>query len=575
MIDSYSAANDFKKARGRASLEKLMSRITGRSTELLSYEDVRQAARASGVLSQTLVDVPLDSIVGSVNRYKDFTRTFLPRQDNVEERWISIYKASSDVKGLPPIDLYRIGDVYFVQDGHHRVSVARQMGFESIQAYVTEIRSNVPIDLGIQPDELILKAEFADFLQRTEVNVLFPEIDFTVTRTGQYQKLREHMAAHRYYMGLDYEREITNEEATTSWVNGVYLPVVGVIRELGILHNFPDRTETDLYLWISKHKAEKEAELGWQIPDSAAAEDLAETFGENLAGVSTRIGRQLVEIVLPENLEPRTPKVERRKVPVAGGAESPLFRDILVPIGDSENSLVALEQALEITSKEGSAVKGLFVVSDEVDIEKTEMKQIRDRFFWRCGELGVPASFAEEVGPIARTICSRARWTDLIVLNLRHPPEAKAKSRLTSGIRKMIHSCARPILVVPEQTSRFSKVLLAFDGSRKSRQALYIATYIAGRWQSPLVVVCVAEEKEAADKVLVEAQDYLKGSNIQAAYYSDMGKADRTILDYSIQYNCDLIILGGYSSGPVMEVIRGSVVDGVLRQSNIPSLICP
>ena len=574
MIDSYSAANDFRKARGRASLEKLMARISGRSTELLSYEDVRQKVRASGVLSQTLLDVPLDAIVGSVNRYNDFSRTFLPRQDNVEERWINIYKASSDMKGLPPIDLYRIGDVYFVQDGHHRVSVARQMGFDSIQAYVTEIRSNVPIEPGIQPDELILKAEFADFLQRTEVNAYFPEIDFTVTRTGQYQKLREHMAAHRYYMGLDHEREITNEEATISWVNGVYLPVVGVIRELGILHHFPGRTETDLYLWISKHKAEKEAELGWQIPDSAAAEDLADTYGEDLSSPSTRIGRQLLEIVLPEDLEARSPKVQRRKVPVAGAAASPLFRDILVPIGGSEHSFVALEQALEIALKEGSSVKGLYVVPDEAGIEEPETKLIRDRFFWRCGELGVAASFAEEVGPVARTICSRARWTDLVVLSLMHPPEARAQSRLTSGIRKMIHSCARPILAVPDQSQPISKALLAFDGSPKSRQALYIATYITDRWQSSLVVVCVAEE-EAADKVLADAQDYVSGFDIKAEFYYDKGKADRTILDFAIQNKCDLIILGGYSSGPVMEVIRGSVVDGVLRESNIPSLICP
>ena len=111
---------------------------------------------------------------GSVGRYEDFTRDFLPRRDSDAERWARVERLAKDEVGLPPVDLFQIGDVYFVNDGNHRVSVARQMGHSHIEAYVTPVQSRVPLSPEVQPKDLILKAELADFLDCTRIDLSAP-----------------------------------------------------------------------------------------------------------------------------------------------------------------------------------------------------------------------------------------------------------------------------------------------------------------------------------------------------------------------------------------------------------------
>jgi hypothetical protein len=272
---TFSAAiDDFHKARSLAALKEILARITGESTQLLSFDEVRQKLKVKGSYDKGLRDIPLDAIVGSVGRYNDFTRDFLPKQDVDETRWARVKVAATGLVGLDPIEVYQIGDVYFVKDGNHRVSVARQLGATHIQAYVTEIRTRVPLTPNVKPDDLILKAEYADFLEKTRLDEYRPQSDLNVTVPGQYPILLEHIDMHRYFMGLDYQRDVSYEEAVTHWYDHVYLPIVQIIRERGILRFFPDRTETDLYLWIAEHRAALEKELGWRINPEDAAIDL-------------------------------------------------------------------------------------------------------------------------------------------------------------------------------------------------------------------------------------------------------------------------------------------------------------
>jgi len=117
-----SAQRDFHEARRRAGLEAIMARLTGKSIDLFAYEEVRQKLKAKGSIPRGLQDIPLDAIVGSVGRYGDFTRSFLPRRDSDEQRWARVKAQVTDMQGLPPIEVYQIGEVYFVRDGNHRVS---------------------------------------------------------------------------------------------------------------------------------------------------------------------------------------------------------------------------------------------------------------------------------------------------------------------------------------------------------------------------------------------------------------------------------------------------------------------
>ena len=131
-----SAVEDFKRARRAAAMQQMMARLTGKSADLLAYDDVCRYVKSDDEVKQGVREISLDAIVGSVGRYQDFTRTFWPKHDSDEERWVGVKTAVNDMSGMPPIDVYKVGDVYFVIDGNHRVSIARQLGSDTITARV-------------------------------------------------------------------------------------------------------------------------------------------------------------------------------------------------------------------------------------------------------------------------------------------------------------------------------------------------------------------------------------------------------------------------------------------------------
>jgi len=486
------------------------------------------------------------------------------------------------MSGLPPIEVYQIGDAYFVHDGHHRISVARQNKAKEVQAYVTEVQSRVPLSAEIKPEDLIISAEYVEFLNQTQLDDLRPAIDLAATCPGQYSKLVEHIEVHRYYMGLEQEREIPYEEAVVHWYDTVYCPVIDIIKDLGILYDFPGRTETDLYLWVAKHRVDIEERLGWEIPYSAAAIDLVEQESSWWARIASRIGRRGLQIDLPEepllevsdDLEDELDNLElaRRKKSLDITSDR-LFTDILVGIGGEESSWMALEQAIEVARREEGHLQGLYVVAEGEPQMTPEIQEISDRFYWRCGEVGLPGRFAVDSGPVGKTICDRARWSDLVVVNLAHPPEDSALSRWGSGFRSLIRRCSRPVLAVPEVVSTLSQPLLAYDGSPKAQEALFVATYLCGRWQLPLIVVHVSED-ETGDEILDVARDYLMARGIEAEYLLTSGPVAEALLAVAEEWEIDLTILGGYGGNPIVEVVLGSVVDTLLGSATKPLLIC-
>lgn len=571
-MESYtSAVGDFRRARNRAALQEILERLTGKSTELLSYEDVRQKLRATGVVSHSLREIPLDAIVGSVGRYNDFTRNFLPKLDSDQDRWARVKVAASDMGGLPPVEVYQIGEAYFVHDGHHRISIARQIGADTVQAYVTEIRSRVPLAPDSQPDDLIIMAEYVEFLNQTKLDAMYPETDLSVTRAGQYQKLLDHIEVHRHYMGLEQMREIPYEEAVSHWYETVYLPVVEIIRELGIMQNFPLRTETDLYLWIGKHRSDIEKWLGWEIPTSAAAVDLVDRESAGWTRSAAQIGRRVLNIVVPDELD--QPAVQTKQT--IDVAEESVFASILVGISGDEMGWLALEQAIEVARREGGRLRGLYVIPEEEIAESNEALAIRDRFYWRCGEVGIEGKFVVDVepGPIANALTERAPWSDLVVVSLAHPPDDSALSRWGSGFRSLIRRSSRPVLAVPGQVTPMARHLLAYDGSPKAMAALYVATYLTGSWKLPLVVVTVAGDG-IDEETLEEARIYLERHQIEADYLFTDGPAAEILMAVAQDQVIDLLILGGYGGIPVVEVVLGNVLDTLLGSSEIPMLIC-
>ncbi len=570
----FSAIDDFHVARSRAALKEILARFTGQSTQLLSYDEVREKLKIQGGSERGLQDIPIDKIVGSVGRYTDFTREFLPRQGVDEQRWARVLAAASDLAGLPPIEVYKIGDAYFVKDGNHRVSVARQLGATHIQAYVTEIRTRVPITADVQPDELILKAEYADFLEQTHLDELRPGADLTVTVPGQYPFLAEHIAVHRYFMGIDFKRDISYEEAVAHWYDHVYLPVIQVIREKGILRFFPGRTETDLYLWIAQHRAEIKEDLGWNINPEAAAIDLVHRFSSQPEQVANRLGEKLLDTLSLDSLESGPPPGEWRKDKLANQNVERLFHEILVPVNGLEQGWYALEHAIIVARREQALLHGLHVLPSEGEKENPDALAIRETFNQRCRDAGVDGELVFAVGGVSRVICDRSRWTDLVIATLSYPPPPGPIARLNSGSRDLIQRCPRPILATPLSTSPLDRALLAYDGSPKSEEALFIATYLAGKWQIPLFVITVTHSGYTSQQTLVHAREYIESHQVSANYLLEKGTPARAILEAGENNACNFLIMGGYGVNPVLEIVLGSVVNEVLRESHKPMLIC-
>lgn len=274
------AVQQFRQARRKAELRALLAKITRKQDDLLVFDEVRKTLTLAHPDKELLKDIPLDSIVGTVSRYHDFNRQFYPLTDSDEDRWARV-KELVELQGLDPIEVYQVGDVYFVLDGNHRVSVARQLDAGTIQAYVKEFRAPVDVNPEDNLEDVVLRLEHKELMEDTCLDEICPDVEIRVTLPGRYHEILQHVEVHRYFMGLEQEREIPLEEAVASWVNNVYLPAVQAIREQKVLEDFPERTETDLYLWLKKHQWELEQALKRDVPDWDAAQDLKQKFSQS------------------------------------------------------------------------------------------------------------------------------------------------------------------------------------------------------------------------------------------------------------------------------------------------------
>jgi hypothetical protein len=176
-----------------------------------------------------------------------------------EQRWRRVDTIAHNRQGFPPIEVYKVGDVYFVRDGNHRVSVARMHGAQTIEAYVIEYETPVSIDNWDDMDAILLKVGRAEFLKETRLDQIRPENNLVFTEPGRYRLVKEHIAVHKYLQETEHNREISYEEAVASWYDNEYLPIVQLIRDHKVLKHFPGRTEADLYIWLVSRRAELEA----------------------------------------------------------------------------------------------------------------------------------------------------------------------------------------------------------------------------------------------------------------------------------------------------------------------------
>ena len=247
---------DFSRARRKAFLRRVgayLRRDPG-SNQLLSFDEVKGALGAIQQVHIGLREVPVAKIVGSVGRHRDFDRAFLPSKPELGTRWKRIDQLMHKAQDLPPVSLFKIGDAYFVNDGNHRVSVARQQGIETLDADVVELRSRVPVDSALTARDILHKLEHRHLLERLPLDRVYPEVKIQFSDVSDYRRLANFIEAHGFRISQLWRRYVSAEEVLRDWYEYSYRPIMEMIREERILEAFPGRTELDLYLWIVKHR---------------------------------------------------------------------------------------------------------------------------------------------------------------------------------------------------------------------------------------------------------------------------------------------------------------------------------
>ncbi len=286
---------DFSRVRRRAFFNEVLAFLFGENNDLLSFDEVQRHLQVRGQAYAGVRPVEVAKILGSVDRYKDFDRTFLPTQDHTAGRWKRVDRAHYEAINLPPVTLFKVGDIYFVRDGHHRVSVAREQGVEFIDAEIVECATRVPVSDKLRPEDLVIVGEYANFLDRTGLDRLRPEQRIEFSIPGEYLTLLQHIETHCYFLSQEHQRHVAWEEGVMSWYDNLFMPIVHIIRERDVLAHFPHRTEADLYLWIMDHLHYLKERYGSGLSPETATDDFTQQFSQKPTKVLKRGVKRAIE----------------------------------------------------------------------------------------------------------------------------------------------------------------------------------------------------------------------------------------------------------------------------------------
>jgi nucleotide-binding universal stress UspA family protein len=572
-INYQLALRDFQRARQQAVLQQLLARFSGDGASLLPFQEVERQLHPTGErITHGTQEIQLDKIVGSVARYKDFTRSFLPKRQEDQERWAGLRAAMDDMVGLPPIEVYQVGDAYFVQDGNHRVSIARGLGSKTITARVIEIKTRVLLSAADDLNEIICKARYADFLAQTNLDRTRPGADLFLTYCGQYQNLLDQIDARRRTGGQDTqptESQQSWEEAAASWYDESYLRVIEIIRELGVRHHFPDRSEADLYVLLSERRNELELQLGWHVNMETGVSELISGPDD-----STSLFGRARNWLTRRGTAERQPGLWRQQQLVRGRYHH-LFKHILVGLDGTDENWRTFENYLRHNLDDDHFL-GLHVVADEESANSEAVRDIQARFLNAIESAGMKGEFAVEIdsNPV-QVINRRAAWVDLVLVRGNRTPSGQPLETVSREMKLLVQGCPRPILVTPDgSSSDFKRAILAYDGSPKADEALFIATYLVSRWHKALTVVTV-QTAYTTEAALVRARRYLSGHGLRnVRYVLKKGEIAESVLETAAETGSNLLLMGGFSFSSARKLTLGSSAGHILRDYPDPMFIC-
>ncbi|MCE7008430.1 chromosome partitioning protein ParB [Kibdelosporangium philippinense] len=247
------AENDFLRARRKQVLSRLAAWLRREPDDvniMLPFDEVVGALGRTGERRLGSQVIRLDSIVGSMDRTRDFDRRFRPTSGRLRERWERLARAQRRGEPIPPIEVYRVGDLHFVSDGHHRVSVAIALGQDTIEAYVTEVRTKISAD-GIRfRGDLIVKNDRRLFLERVPLSG-HARAAMVLSDPWQYTILSETVEAWGFRLMQDESKFLNRTEIAARFYAEEFEPVVSMLRQAGLIG---DRTEAEAYLAVSEQR---------------------------------------------------------------------------------------------------------------------------------------------------------------------------------------------------------------------------------------------------------------------------------------------------------------------------------
>ena len=275
---------DFLKARNKALFNEIQHFLKPDEASLISFSDIKKILKPSNEVYKGMQVIPVNLIVGSEGRYRDFDNHFFPKSIHLKERWEHIDMAHYQDVNLPPITLYELGGLYFVRDGNHRVSVAKARGIENIDAEVVSLQSEIKLNVGDTKEKMIkqvINYEKRVFYTETNFGDItdYWRLDFSTT--GQYDVIYNHILIHKYYINQNQTEEISMPDAIMSWFTTVYMPVINVIEHQHIMKKFPHRTMSDMYVWIIKYWDNLKKKFGQDFSLDKAAEDFTQKYGKS------------------------------------------------------------------------------------------------------------------------------------------------------------------------------------------------------------------------------------------------------------------------------------------------------
>jgi hypothetical protein len=276
---------EFENARFKSLLNDLKYFLVGRNNELLSFDKLKQGFELYRQQNLGIQTVKLEDIVGSIDRYKDFDRFFLPKKAHLQRRWAKIHNLLIKDIILPPVKLYKVGKIYFVFDGNHRVSVSKKMGVKYIDAEVTEFATNAQITPDTDPRSILIMIEREKFFNLTRLKNSRPAVvKMRITEPGQYDFLLNQIRKLMVQLNEDKksdEKLLSFEEVSIIWYDSIYVPSIETIKSYGILEKFPARTKTDLYIWINEHKRYLSLKYGRDVILKFAARDFLQRYSKS------------------------------------------------------------------------------------------------------------------------------------------------------------------------------------------------------------------------------------------------------------------------------------------------------